>query len=149
VASDLIFSINRISFALSDIWKRSLEQEKLLMTGWAALIGSSFWPLGLLLFGISLFIASRASAPPDLQVFALPFRWIGIVILCCVPPGLHTRWGRRILEEIHRTHDPFDVIQRFALFGYPQLSGGVFDDLRQAFTAEEQEAARGGCGCGC
>jgi uncharacterized protein (TIGR04222 family) len=118
--------------------ERSLEQEKLLMTGCAAWIGSS-WPLGLLSFFCFWPVGE----------FALPFLWIGIVTLCCVQPGLRTRWGRRVLDEIRRTCDPFDVIKRFVLFGFPILSGGVLDDLRQAFTAEDQEAAQGGCGCGC
>jgi uncharacterized protein (TIGR04222 family) len=117
--------------------ERSLEQEKLLMTSCAAWIGSS-WPLGLLSF--FCFCVGE---------FALPFLWIGIVTLCCVQPGLRTRWGRRVLDEIRRTCDPFDGIKRFVLFGFPILSGGVLDDLRQAFTAEDQEAAQGGCGCGC
>ena len=127
--------------------RQSLEHEKLLLTGWAAFIVEGFWHLFPLSLVVPLIvIASRATS--DLQAFTDPVRWIGIVTLCCVvAPGLRTRWGRRILDEIRRTHDPFDVMQRFALFGYPKLSGGVLDDLRQAFKAEE--AAAGGCGCGC
>jgi uncharacterized protein (TIGR04222 family) len=134
--------------------RQSLEHEKLLLSGWAAFIVESFWHL-LPLFGILsglLFplLVTASSAISDLQAFTVPVRWIGIVTLCCVvAPGLRTRWGRRILDEIRRTHDPFDVMQRFALFGYPKLSGGVLDDLRQAFTAEDQEAAQSSCGCGC
>jgi len=38
------------------------------------------------------------------------------------------------------------VTQRFALYSYKVLSGGALDDLKQIFTAEDEEATAGGCG---
>ena len=130
-----------IDHDVTEFLKHSLQQEKLLMKGWAAFLGNSFWYVGLML-GMGFFLIAYNSH------LALPVLCTLIVSLCVFAPNLRTRWGCRILDEIHITHDPFDIMQRFALFGYQKLSGGVLDDLRQAFTAEDQEAeAAGGCGC--
>ena len=61
---------------------------------------------------------------------------------------LRTRWGDRVLRDIRRSHNSFDPIQRFALYGESALSGGALDDLKQMYKAQ-QEADTGGCGCGC
>jgi len=131
--------------------QRSLEQEKLLMTGWAAFMGASFGLfiaitiLGeILIIGVSSLLGIQLS---EMHIFTVLHRSLGMVTLCCLAPGLRTRWGGRMLANIRKTHDAYDVTQRFALFGYKTLSGGVLDDLKQIFTAEDQEAASGGCGC--
>jgi hypothetical protein len=52
-----------------------------------------------------------------------------------------------VLADIRNTHNTYDVMQRFALFGYRTLSGGVLDDLKQMFQAKDTEATSGGYGC--
>lgn len=132
--------------------QRSLEQEKLLMTGWAAFMGASFAPFLLMTilggFLLAMVMGSLSIQPSEMNIFVVLHRSIGIVTLCCLVPGGRTRWGGRILAEIQKNHDVYDVTQRFALYGYTVLSGGALDDLKQIFKAEAEEA-NGGCGCGC
>jgi uncharacterized protein (TIGR04222 family) len=132
--------------------QRPLEQEKLLMTGWAAFMGASFGLflvitiLGGILIAVEMSILGIQLS--DMNIFAVLHRSIGIVTLCCLVPSGRTRWGSRTLADIQKNHDVYDVTQRFALYGYTVLSGGALDDLKQIFKAEA-EAASGGCGCGC
>jgi uncharacterized protein (TIGR04222 family) len=128
----------------TDFLKRPLEQEKLLMTGWAAFMGVSFglFILITILGGISIIQAS------EINIFTVLYKSIGIVTFCCLAPSGRTRWGSQTLADIRENHDVYDVTQRFALYGYTVLSGGALDDLKQIFKAEA-EAASGGCGCGC
>lgn len=140
---------------LDERWK----QEKLLMTGWAAWVGMSF-----LFFIISIiFIAILVSTLLSVQTVAesniakglLVILSIGlwvaaIITLCCFVPSGRTHWGSQILKDLRKNHDVYDVIQRFALYGYPVLSGGVLDDLKQIFKAQvESDAMDSGGGCGC
>lgn len=140
----------------TEFLKRSMEQEKLLMTGWAAFMGTSF---GFFLF-ISIFsgiltaivVSILGIQPSEMNIFAILYRSIGIFAICCYAPRLRTRWGSRTLADIQKNHNVYDVTQRFALYGYTALSGGALDDLKQIFQAEATEAAEaasGGCGCGC
>jgi uncharacterized protein (TIGR04222 family) len=132
--------------------QRTLEQERLLMTGWAAFMGVSFGLFILITILVGIFIALVMNLLSiqlsDMNIFGVLHRSIGIVTLCCLVPGGRTRWGSRILADIRKNHDVYDVTQRFALYGYTVLSGGALDDLKQIFKAEA-EAASGGCGCGC
>ena len=76
--------------------------------------------------------------------------WCGsaIAVACLIIPGGRTRWGDFILSDIRHCYNPFDIVQRFALYGESVLSGGALDDLKQIYKAQ-QEADTGGCGCGC
>lgn len=131
--------------------QKSLVQEKLLMTGWAAFIGTSF-PLVLVLTILGAILMAAAGSHLNIplsvmNLLAVLSLSIGIVTLCCYVPGLQTRWGIQVLADIRNTHNTYDVMQRFALFGYRTLSGGVLDDLKQMFQAKDTEATSGGYGC--
>ncbi|MEG4403745.1 TIGR04222 domain-containing membrane protein [Microcoleus sp. MON2_D5] len=146
--------LRQISTQKTDFLKERLEQERLLMTGWADSIRQSlgFFFLITVLGGIwgQALLSSlgiKIDAYPNI-ITALQ-QAIGIITICCIVPGGRTRWGSQILADIWKNHDVYDVPQRFALHGYRVLSGGVLDDLKQIFKAEEEEAASGGCGCGC
>lgn len=132
--------------------RKSLEKEKLLMTGCSAFIGKSYLfivPITIIV-GILITIVNHLV---QIQILGMNLveifdQLIFILTLCCAVPSLRTRWGDRMLANIEQTHDSYDVIQRFALFGYKTLSGGVFDDLKQIFKVEaEAEEAASGCGC--
>lgn len=136
-----------------DSIKRSLEQEKLLMAGWADRMKLSF-PLfviitifGGMFIGIAMdFLGIHLKYMYILEVL---YWSIGVISLCCLAPRGRTRWGDRILADLQKNHNAFDLPQRFALYGYTVLSGGVLDDLGQLFEAQEN-AESGGCGgCGC
>ena len=128
--------------------KERLEQEKLLMTGRAASIsGSLSFSFLMIPFGAMLTIALHANIIASL--------WLGVCIIhvCCTFHSGRTRWGSRVLADIHKNHDVYNVTQRFALYGHRVLSGGVLDDLEQIYKAEAAKAAAeiatGACGCGC
>lgn len=129
--------------------KNSLEQENLLMVGWAAWVGVSF-ALFIFITILMTFVMSIPSVQlPDTTAFFVGlYQLMGIVAICCFTPSMRTRWGSQVLADIHKNHDVYNVGQRFALYGYQALSGGTLDDLKQIFTSEDQNAA-GGCGCGC
>lgn len=135
--------------------RSSLEQEKLLMTGWAAFMGSSFvWFIPMtLLSGILLAVTCSGlgiqSLYVDGAICTAVWLSIGIVTLCCCSSSGRTRWGDRVLGQIQEQHNAYDLTQRFALYGYTALSGGALDDLKQVVAAEAQENTAGGCGCGC
>ncbi|MEL6931023.1 MAG: hypothetical protein AAFO95_20745, partial [Cyanobacteria bacterium J06600_6] len=59
-----------------------------------------------------------------------------------------TRWGDRVLRALGKNDSSFEPVPRFALYGESMLSGGVLDDLKQMYKAQE-ETDTGGCGCGC
>jgi len=134
--------------------RERLEQERLLMTGWAALIRHSFGlylPItfsGGMLAAVLLNALDIEVAENIITVIIVLWPAIGMITVCCLVPFGRTRWGSRILADIQKNHDVYDVTQRFALYGYRVLSGGALDDLKQIFKAEE-EAAAGGCACGC
>lgn len=149
--------LRQVNQCETNFLKRSLEQEKLLMTGWAAFMGASFGRfiyttiLGGSLIPVIMGISGIQFSDiqlSDMNIFAVLYCSIGILTLCCLVPGGRTRWGSRILADIQKNHDAYDVTQRFALYGYKTLSGGALDDLKQLFKAEEEEA-QGACGCGC
>lgn len=136
------------------------EQERLLMTGWAVWAGMSFLFFITSIIFIAMLVSALLSvletvAEPNivrgLSVILFRGLWVvGIITLCCFVPSRRTRWGSRVLEDLWKNHDVYDVTQRFALYGYPVLSGGVLEDLKQIFQAEaEAESSTGGCGCGC
>lgn len=159
-------NISEIKFVRS-----SLEQKKLLIEGWSAVMGLSFALLlcmavlgGVLLCIIDILIRIVTFGEfslvfimsiPDIQqhlymieiVFMYFYFAMLLITLCCFTPREHTRWGSQILAEIEKTHDTYDVIQRFALSGYKTLSGGSLDDLKQMLTDEAKEDAASGCGC--
>ncbi|MFN6517928.1 MAG: TIGR04222 domain-containing membrane protein [Nostoc sp. CreGUA01] len=144
-------SLRQTSEYKTDFLQQRLEQEKLLMTGWAATIAMSF---GLFLIitvlgAVALVLLSKLLMKIAAVVDIIIILWtaIGIITACCFVPSGRTRWGSRILADIKKNHDVYDVTQRFALYGYGVLSGGALDDLKQIFTAEDEEAAGGGCGC--
>lgn len=134
-----------------------LEQEKLWMTGWAAVIGISFGIflsiafLGYFLYWILLgcllnsqWIQGTTFSHIITYLFLVTF----IITGCCFVYHRRTRWGSWILADIEKSHDPYDLAQRFALYGYQTLSGGALDDLKRVFKEQEEEDS-GGCGCGC
>ncbi|MDZ7961327.1 MAG: TIGR04222 domain-containing membrane protein [Aulosira sp. DedQUE10] len=148
-------SLRQTSKYKIDFLKEQLEQEKLLMTGWADMIRVSF----VFFFIITVLVGLVASVASDLlsqplmkiaavlNIIALLWTAIGIISACCLVISSRTRWGSRILADLKKNHDVYDVTQRFALYGYRVLSGGALDDLKQIFTKEDEEAAAGGCGC--
>lgn len=146
-----LMDLRQVNKYNTNFLRNFLEQEKLLMTGRAAFMGASFAPfISISILGgilIAVVMSSLGIQPSDMHIFAVLHRSIGIVTLCCLAPGGRTRWGGRILADIRKTHDAYDVTQQFALFGYKTLSGGALDDLKQIFTAEDQEAVSGACGC--
>jgi uncharacterized protein (TIGR04222 family) len=136
--------------------KRSLEQEKLLMMGWKASMGESFYIyLASSFLGIILILGIRnlLNVPLSLLGILMVLNMkIGIVTLCCLVPSLRTHWCSKILADIQKNHNVYDVTQRFALFGHEALSGGALDDVKQIFLAEAKAEVienSGGCGCGC
>lgn len=144
--------LRQVNKYTTNFLQRSLEQEKLLMTGWAAFMGASFGVfIFISIFGgilIAIVMSLLSIQLSDMNIFAVLYRSIGILTVCCFAPGGRTRWGSRTLADIQKNHDVYDVMQRFALYGYTVLSGGALDDLKQIFRAEaEAEAASGGCGC--
>lgn len=146
-------SLRQTSKYKTDFLKADLERENLLMTGWAAWIGGSFGLFLLVhiigsIFVMIVFASLRIELAVNPNILTSLWQGIGIVTFCCLVPSNRTRWGNWILADIKKNHDAYDVMQRFALYGYQALSGGVLDDLKQIFKAEA-EAATGGCGCGC
>lgn len=136
----------------TDFLRERLEQEQLLMTGQAALIGSSFGFFFLITFFIIFLGSILAAVLPlniNLQIAAELWLGVGIISICCIVPGGRTRWGGWILADIQKNHDVYDLTQRFAIYGYRVLSGGALDDLKQIFANDEAEPSTGGCGCGC
>lgn len=144
----------------TDFLRERLEQEKLLMTGHAALLGSSFGCFSLItlfISGVGSILKAVLPSNINLQIAAelhfaidiLLILWLGIGILsiCCIVPGYRTRWGGRILADIKKNHDVYDLTQRFAIYGYKVLSGGALDDLKRIYKADEEEASAGVCGC--
>jgi len=121
------------------------------MTGWAASIGGSCsFSFLMIPLGAILTIALHANI-----IAAL---WLGVCIIhvCCAFGSERTRWGERVLADIKKNHDVYNVTQRFALYGDRVLSGGALDDLKQIYEAEAAEAsaeasaqASAGCGGGC
>lgn len=143
--------LRRVSQYDMNALKRSLEQEKLLVGGWAAYMTESF---GLFIFmtifsGILIPVVEQSLGIqiPDMSSFTVLHQSIGIATLCCFVPGRRTRWGIRTLIDIKKNHDAYNLAQRFALYGYTVLSGGVLDDLKQIFSAEDAAMSSGGCGC--
>lgn len=135
----------------TDFLQERLEQEKLLMTGWAATIRMSFgfFLLITILGGVIISLLHKPSSKIAAVVDIITVLWtaMGIISACCLVPNGRTRWGSRILADIKKNHDVYDVTQRFALYGYRVLSGGALDDLKQILKAEAEEAAAGACGC--
>jgi uncharacterized protein (TIGR04222 family) len=134
------------------LWEQ-LKQEQLLMTGWKVLVGSSFAIFLSVTFlgSILLPIISAILGIESYKIWNIidtPWLVMGIVTFCCFVPSGRTRWGDWILADIHKNHDIYDVLQRFAIDGDRVLSGGALDDLKQIYKAEA-EAESGGCGCGC
>lgn len=128
--------------------RERLEQEKLLMTGWAASIGHSFGIFLLItILGGLLATVLGIQLPALSSIWAMLWQAIGIITLCCIVPSQRTRWGGRVLADIQKNHDVYDVTQRFALYGYRVLSGGALDNLKQMFKKVEEDAASGACGC--
>ncbi|QLE56205.1 TIGR04222 domain-containing membrane protein [Nostoc sp. TCL26-01] len=148
-------SLRQISKYKTDFLQKQLEQEKLFITGWEAIIRMSFG-FFLVITVLGLFIASVVSGllteplmkiAPVVDMMIVIWTAIGIITACCFVPSGRTRWGSWLLADIKKNHDVYDVTQRFALYGYGALSGGTLDDLKQMFKAEDEEAASGGCGC--
>ncbi len=149
-------SLRQISKYKTDFLREQLDQEKLLMRGWAGIIAMSFG-LFFIITVLGLFVASLASGllseslmkiAAVVDIITVLWTAIGIITACCFVPSFRTRWGSRILADIKKNHDVYDVMQRFALYGYRVLSGGALDDLKQIFKAQDEEdAAAGGCGC--
>jgi hypothetical protein len=110
----------------------------------------SFWLflLIIILLGSVLSLLNKPSIEnaPILDIIIVFWIVIGIISACCFVPSRRTRWGSRILTDIKKNHDVYDVIQRFALYSYKVLSGGALDDLKQIYKAEDEETS-GGCGC--
>jgi uncharacterized protein (TIGR04222 family) len=135
-----------------DFIKRSLGQEKLLMTGWADRIKLSFLLFVVItIFGgmfVGIVINFLGIQLQDIYIPEVLYWSIGVISLCCFVPSGRTRWGSRVLANLQKNHDFFDLPQRFALYGYTVLSGGALDDLGQLFEAQK-DAESGGCGCGC
>ena len=77
--------------------------------------------------------------------FGLYFLGVMYFILCLIIFGGRTFWGDRVLKDIRKKDVSFDPIKRFALYGESTLSGGVLDDLKQIYKAQEE--ADTGCGC--
>ncbi len=130
---------------------QQLQQEKLLMQGWPLLMGLSWIIFLLITFLVSfLFLFMSQELRHNLYETLLP-PWFIVCIftLCFFVPSSKTIWGSRVLADLQKNHDVYDVTQRFALYGYSVLSGGTLDDLKQIFSAQAQadSDARGGCGC--
>jgi uncharacterized protein (TIGR04222 family) len=135
-----------------------LIQEKLMMSFWAGLLGwslfifisftLSFIFLGGLI-GVILQSVTGMKMALDLHIVTALWQAVGITTVCCCIPSGRTRWGDRILADLRKNHDAYDVAQRFALYDYEALSGGALDDLRQIFHADavEKKSDSGGCGC--
>ena len=147
-------SLRQIGKYQTQFLQEQLEQERLLMTGWAALIGNSFGFFaaisflgGILVQVVLISLGIKIATIPN--IIALQILWgaIGMITICFIVPGGRTRWGSQVLADSRRNHDVYDVTQRFALYGYRVLSGGALDDLKQIFKAEEEEEASGACGC--
>jgi uncharacterized protein (TIGR04222 family) len=51
--------------------------------------------------------------------------------------GERTHWGNFILRDIQNNHDSHDMTKGFAIHGYKVLSGGVMNDLRHIYQAQE------------
>ncbi|MBD2677288.1 MULTISPECIES: TIGR04222 domain-containing membrane protein [Nostoc] len=144
-------SLRQTSKYKMDFLQKRLEEEKLLMAGWAGRIAMSFGlflPIAILGGVASVFLNKPLmKIAPVVDIITILWTAIGIITACCFVPSVRTRWGSRILGDIKKNHDVYDVTQRFALYGYGVLSGGALDDLKQMFKAEDEEAASGGCGC--
>jgi uncharacterized protein (TIGR04222 family) len=134
---------------------RLKEEQLVIVGGWKILIGNSF-PIFLGLSILAAFLVPVISSIFRIESSGtgniILFMWLefGLFTLCCYVPSGRTRWGNRILADIHRNHDIYDVLQGFALNGYKVLSGGALDDLKQIYKAEaeaESDSASGGCGC--
>jgi uncharacterized protein (TIGR04222 family) len=129
----------------TDFFQQQLQQEKLLMKGWPLLIGSS-WVILVSITGLGVFLLSVAQIflgqLPMSEILyktgSLPWLVVFTFTLCCFVPSAKTLWGSRILADLKKNYDAYDVNQRFALYGYSVLSGGVLDDLRQVFSAQAQ-----------
>ncbi|MBW4673173.1 MAG: TIGR04222 domain-containing membrane protein [Desmonostoc geniculatum HA4340-LM1] len=144
-------SLRQTSKYKTDFLQKRLEEEKLLLTGWAATIAMSFGLFFIItiLAGVASFFLNKPLIKIAAFVDIITILWtaIGIITACCLVPSVRTRWGSKILADIKKNHDVYDVTQRFALYGYGVLSGGALDDLKQMFKADDAEAASGGCGC--
>jgi uncharacterized protein (TIGR04222 family) len=130
---------------------QQLQQENLLMKGWPLMIGFS-WVILVSITGLSLFMSIfiRQALRESLYEIALPIWFIAFTFtLCCFVLSTKTLWGSRILANLKKNHDVYDVTQRFALYGYTVLSGGALDDLNQIFSAQVQADRDSACGCGC
>jgi uncharacterized protein (TIGR04222 family) len=137
----------------TNLLQNRLEEGQLLMGGWKILIGNSF-PIFLGLSILAAFLSPVISSIFRIESSGIGniilFMWLelGLLTLCCYVPSGRTRWGNRILADIHKNHDIYDVLQGFAIHGDQVLSGGALDDLKQIYKAEA-ENWEGGCGCGC
>ncbi len=118
--------------------KISLRQHKLLV--------DEVWSTALVTIEIAMVFC--CSMIFSFGVFPFATTLISYTYLRHLTVDLKTRWGDRVLKDIRRSHNSFDPIQRFALYGESALSGGALDDLKQIYKAQ-QEADTGGCGCGC
>jgi uncharacterized protein (TIGR04222 family) len=133
--------------------RQQLKQEKLVMADFKNFVSKSFalffiTPfLGLIMLSVVQSFLGIKIVLSEIGLLA----WVItlIVSICCFVPSERTHWGSRILADIKKNHDVYDVTQRFALYGYQVLSGGALDDLKQIFKAEAEEESASGCGCGC
>lgn len=144
-------SLQQTSRYETDFLRERLEQEKLLIKGWTTWIGVSFW-FFLLIPVLGGILAPALLSSMGMKIAAVPqsvvvlWKAIAIITACCLFPSGRTRWGSRVLEDLKRNHDVYDVTHRFALCGDQALTGGALDDLKEILRAESEEAA-GGCGC--
>jgi uncharacterized protein (TIGR04222 family) len=131
--------------------RQQLKQEKLVMADFENFVSKSFalffiTPfLGLIMLSVVQSFLGIKIVLSEIGLLA----WVItlIVSICCYVPSERTHWGSRILADIKKNHDVYDVTQRFALYGYQVLSGGALDDLKQIFKAEAEEESASGCGC--
>ncbi|HIK17849.1 MAG TPA: TIGR04222 domain-containing membrane protein [Leptolyngbyaceae cyanobacterium M33_DOE_097] len=131
----------------------NLERQKILLSGWKAFIGKSFGYY--LVFSVlgplawMTWMSLLNIQPPDLNFSPWLYLALGLLTFCCIVPQGHTHWGSRVLTDLKKNHDAFDVLQRIALLGYTALSGGRLDALKQIYQAQLEEEAANAAGCGC
>ena len=118
--------------------KTSLRQQRLLV--------DEVWSIALVTIQIAIVFC--CSIILGFGVFSFAIALLNYTYYRDLTVDLRTRWGDRVFRDIRRSHNSFDPIQRFALYGESALSGGALDDLKQIYKAQ-QEADTGGCGCGC
>jgi uncharacterized protein (TIGR04222 family) len=140
----------------TDFLSDSLAQEKLMMRGMAAFLGCSFGLvpllgfLGCILYTLVYLLQLQqwmAWIVAQSLNLAIALGLLGVIPLCCLTPRLRTRWGDRVLKEMRKNHDVYDVTSSFALYGDSVLSGGALDDLKQMMDAQAAEDAASACGC--